>query len=122
MIHSAAIADILHDVATRRAAGGRTPYGKVVFRLTAAGSAAVRFERMRSIVQEDDRVKLYGTGVILPDDLITSVTPLASGSGRVHGVRIETLAGVLTMTAPPFLRKPTRKARLRRPVGARKAA
>lgn len=94
---------LLYEIADRAAATSRRPSGQTPFRTTFAGRPTGTI-RMRAIVQEEERLKLYGIGLILPAEMVSHAEPMTSPSGRHYGVRFHTSKGVFEMRTAPGMR------------------
>lgn len=103
---------LLGQLAEAGAATSRRKDGQTPFRVSLNGLSYGR-TRMRAIVQEEDRLKFYSNGLILPEDMVTHAEPMLSGSGRPYGVRFHTTtAGAMELTTAPGM-KPGRRRRPR---------
>jgi hypothetical protein len=94
---------LLQQIADRTASFSGRRSGETPFRVVLEGRRMGRM-RLRSVVQEEDRLKLYGIGLILPDDMVVCAEPMTSGSGRHFGVRFHTTGGTLEVSTAPGMR------------------
>lgn len=99
------ISRILSTVATTHA--HRAEKGKAtrtILRLKVDGRDQGRL-RYRSVVEEDDRIKLYGARTFLLESIIASVTEMKSDAGRPFGARVATTDGqIIEITTAPGMR------------------
>lgn len=94
---------LLDQIANRAAVTNRRRAGETVFAVTMDGRPAGRL-RYRSIVEEETRLKLYGVGLILPDDLVACVEPMTSASGVLFGVLFRTHRTTIELRTAPGMR------------------
>jgi hypothetical protein len=97
-LHQAAA--ILHDIDQRSRRAGR---GSAMMRASLDGAPIGR-SRVRSVVEEDDRLVFYGLRFFLLDGMVSETTPLRSRGGVAYGVRMTTDSGTVEIQCPPGLR------------------
>lgn len=77
---------------------------RTILRLKVAGRDQGRL-RYRSVVEEDDRIKLYGARTFLLESMIASVSEMKSDAGRPFGARVATTDGqIIEITTAPGMR------------------
>lgn len=99
---------LLDQIANRTSRPGVRKPNRTHFRATLAGRP-VGTTSHGAIVQEDDRLKLYGLGLYLPEDMVTHAEPMASRGGTPFGVRIHTTDGILELATFPGMKRRDRR-------------
>lgn len=91
---------LLDQIARRASHVARRRSNRIRFRAT-LGGRDVGTTSMGAIVQEENRVKFYGLGLIVPEDMVSQAEPMTSRCGTHYGVRIHTPDGALDLTTAP---------------------
>jgi hypothetical protein len=95
---------LLWQIAQRTSRPGDRRPNRTPFRAS-FGGRTIGTTSMGAMVQEEDRLKLYGLGLILPEDMISRAEPMTSRMGTHYGVRIHTPDGALDLTTAPGMRR-----------------
>ncbi len=109
----------LDQMSSRGARDGKQ--GRAVLRVRLEGRV-IGHMRMRTVVNEGDRMKFYGLSFALDVDDIVSARRIVSRNGVLAGVEIRTTRTTVLFDAPPGLRAPSRtrsRRQGRRPHGRR---
>lgn len=100
--------DVLTQALQDLTSGRRTKQSQTVLRIEHVGHGTVT-TRMRSVVEEDDRIKFYACRFFLMHDHVLGARVVRSISGRTVRVEVDTIHGAMAFDAPPGMRAPSRR-------------